>query len=95
MIKDPLNNIRIDILSYDIARQSSVYDDRSGTRWWTKAWFNGREKPERAVEINCQLVWDYQHGKFTLDAWLSRFFPKQMSCYQQAITEARKQLLGI
>ena len=30
--------------SFDIPRLVSVYPDKSGIRWWTKAWFNNRWK---------------------------------------------------
>lgn len=29
----------------------TVYPDRAGIRWWTKAWFNNREEGEASVEI--------------------------------------------
>ena len=40
--------------SFDIQRLVTVYPDRSGIRWWTKAWFNGSEDGEAAVEIERQ-----------------------------------------
>lgn len=47
---DPLKDMEIDIQSYDIDRTATVYFDRSGTRCWTKAWFNKREQGERAID---------------------------------------------
>lgn len=44
MTVDPLSDLEIEVQSYDIQRVASVYFDRSGTRCWTKAWFNGKEK---------------------------------------------------
>lgn len=41
---DPLAELDIDIQSFDISRIVSVYPDRAGVRWWTKAWFNNREE---------------------------------------------------
>lgn len=41
---DPLAELDIDVQSFDIPRMVSVYPDKSGIRWWTKAWFNGSEK---------------------------------------------------
>ena len=37
---------RQDIQSFDIPRLVTVYPDRAGVRWWTKAWFNNREEGE-------------------------------------------------
>ena len=42
---DPLAELDIDVQSFDIPLVS-VFPDKSGTRWWTKAWFNGGEKEE-------------------------------------------------
>jgi len=49
-MEDPLQNLEIDIHSYDISREASIYFDTTGTRCWTKAWFNGREKGEKSIE---------------------------------------------
>ena len=35
MMVDPLENLEIDIHSYDISREASVYFDTPGTRCWT------------------------------------------------------------
>ena len=43
-IIDPLADLDVDIQSFDIPRIVSVYPDRAGVRWWTKAWFNGKEE---------------------------------------------------
>lgn len=32
-------------------------------------------------------------GEITQDAWLSRYFPKQMAAYRQAIEGAKKQFI--
>lgn len=50
-IIDPLAELDIDIQSFDIPRAVTVYPDRAGVRWWTKAWFNNREEGEASVEI--------------------------------------------
>jgi len=50
-IIDPLADLEIDVRSFDIQRLVTVYPDRSGIRWWAKAWFNGSEDGEAAVEI--------------------------------------------
>lgn len=87
--------MEVDIQSYDVSRTASVFFDTDGTRCWTKAWFGGREKGEPAVEINRKLAIAFISGQISKDAWLARFFPKQMSAYAKAIEMTRKQLLGL
>lgn len=94
MTVDPLSDLQIDVLSYDIEREASVYFDTSGTRCWTKAWFNGREKGESAIEISRQLALKFISDEISLNDWLSRFYPKQMTAYNKAIEQARLQLLS-
>ena len=79
---DPLAGLQVDVKSFDVGRIASVYFDSEGNRCWTKAWFNGREKGEPAIEIS-------------KDSWLTRFWPKQMSVYHKAIEQTRQQLLGL
>ena len=55
---DPLANLDFDMQSFDIQRVVSVYPDRDGIVWWTKAWFNGKKKGERAIEISRQSAKD-------------------------------------
>lgn len=81
--------------SYDIQRIASIYSDTEGNRWWTKAWFNGREKGEPAVEISRQMVIAAVKGTITKDDWLRRFYPRQMSICQQSEEETRRQLMGL
>ena len=95
LMKDPLEDLDIDVHSYDISREASVYFDTSGTRCWTKAWFNGREKGEKAVEITRQLAIKFINDEILLDEWLSRFYPKQMNVCHKALEQARQQMLGI
>lgn len=92
---DPLANLDIDIQTYDVQRTASVYFDRSGTRCWTKSWFNGKEKGEKSIEITRQLAIKFINDEINMDDWLSRFYPKQMTVYHKAIAQARNQLLGI
>lgn len=94
MIEDPLANMSINIGSYDVERETSVYFDASGTRCWTKAWFNGREKGEKAIEITRQQAIKFINDEISKDDWLSRFYPKQMVAYHKAIEQARQQILG-
>ena len=56
---DPLANLDFDMQSFDIQRVVSVYPDREGIVWWTKAWFNGKKKGERAIEISRQSAIDF------------------------------------
>lgn len=92
---DPLADLQIDVQSYDVSRVASVYFDSEGNRCWTKAWFCGREKGEPSVEITRKLAIAFISDQITKDAWLTRFFPKQMSAYNKAMEETRHQLLGI
>jgi hypothetical protein len=92
---DPLKDLEIDIQSYDVERTASVYYDNQGIRCWTKAWFNGREKGENAIEITRQLAMKFFNDEMSMDEWLSRFYPKQMTVYYKAISQARSQLLGM
>ena len=53
---DPLTDLEIDVQSFDIPRLVTVYPDKAGMRWWTKAWFNNREEGEASVEISRQVA---------------------------------------
>lgn len=93
-IIDPLADLDIDVQSFDIPRLVSVYPDRAGVRWWTKAWFNNREEGECSVEIELQQAILFIHDRIEKDAWLEEYFPKQMEVYHQAIEQTREQILG-
>lgn len=93
-IIDPLADLDIDVQSFDIPRVVSVYPDRAGVRWWTKAWFNNREEGECSVEIELQQAILFIHDRIEKDAWLEEYFPKQMEVYHQAIEQTREQILG-
>lgn len=93
---DPLEHLQIlDAQSYDVSRTAAVYADNTGHRWWTKAWFNGREKGEKAVEIPRAMAVKFVNDEIGKDAWLTRFYPKQMSVLSNAIAQTRQQLLGL
>lgn len=92
---DPLENLQIDVQSYDLKRACSVYCDNAGEKWWTTAWFNGREKEEQSIEISRRLAIEFIQNRISKDDWLMRFYPKQMNSYFNAIEQARKQVLGI
>lgn len=92
---DPLRNLQIKIENYDIKRFTTIYADNSGTRWWTKAWFNDNEKGESSVEISRNLAIAFLNDKMNRDEWLSRFFPKQMSAIVKSIETTKNQLMGI
>ena len=91
---DPLAELDIDVQSFDIPRMVSVYPDKSGIRWWTKAWFNGSEKGETAIEIERELAIKFINENIEKDEWLEEYFPKQMEVYHNAIEQTREQLLN-
>lgn len=84
----------IDVQSFDIPRVVSVYPDRSGIRWWTKAWFNNNENGEASVEIDLQLAVKFIHDQIDKDEWLEEFFPSQMQVYHKAIEQTREQIIN-
>lgn len=77
----------------DIPRIVSVYHDRAGIRWWTKAWFNNREVGEPAVEITSALAIAFLAGDVDKNEWLEEHFPAQMKICHEAIDTVREQLL--
>lgn len=91
---DPLAELEIDIQSFDIPRLVTVYPDRGGIRWWTKAWFNNKEEGEASVEISRQAAIRFIQDEIGKDAMLEEYFPKQMEVYHQAIEQTREQLLN-
>ena len=91
---DPLSDLAIDVESFDIKHEAYVYFDSSGRRCWTKAWFNGREKGEKAIEITRMLAIKFINDNIEKDAWLEEYFPKQMEVYHNAIEQTREQILN-
>ena len=91
---DPLAGLEIDVQSFDIPRLVSVYPDKSGIRWWTKAWFNNSEAGESAIEIERELAIKFINDNIEKDAWLEEYFPKQMEVYYNAIEQTREQILN-
>ncbi len=83
----------IDIQTFDIPRLVSVYPDRAGVRWWTKAWFNNRDEGECSVEIERQQAIQFIQNRIDKDLWLEEYFPKQMEVYHHAIEQTKEQLL--
>ena len=71
---DPLAELDIDVQSFDIPRMVSVFPDKSGIRWWTKAWFNGSEKGEAAIEIERELAIKFINENIEKDEWLEEYF---------------------
>lgn len=90
---DPLANLDFDMQSFDIQRVVSVYPDRDGIVWWTKAWFNGKKKGERAIEILRQSAIDFINRNIIKDEWLEQFFPKQMQNLHAALEQTREQVI--
>ena len=86
-------DFEIDIQSFDIPRQVSVYADQGGINWWTKAWFNNRKEGEASVEITRELALLFIRDNIEKDEWLEEHFPKQMEIYHNAIQQTREQLL--
>lgn len=86
-------DLEIDVQSFDIPRMVSVYPDRAGVRWWTKAWFNNRERGEACVEIEQQIAIKFLHDQIEKDEWLTEYFPKQMEIYHNAIEQTKEQIL--
>lgn len=90
---DPLANLDFDMQSFDIQRVVSVYPDRDGIVWWTKAWFNGKKKGEKAIEISRQSAIDFINRNIVKDEWLEQFFPKQMQNLHAALEQTREQVI--
>lgn len=80
--------------SFDIPRIVSVYPDRAGVRFWTKAWFNNREEGEASVEIEREQAIRFIQDRVEKDEWLEEYFPRQMEIYRNAIDQTREQLLN-
>ena len=91
---DPLADLDIEVQSFDIPRTVSVYPDQAGIRWWTKAWFNGRKKGERAIEINRQQAIKFIKDIIEKDEWLEAYFPKQMEVLHAALARTREQVIN-
>ena len=91
---DPLANLDFDMQSFDIQRVVSVYPDRDGIVWWTKAWFNNSETGEAAIEIDRQLPIKFINENIEKDEWLEQYFPKQMEVYHNAIEQTKEQILN-
>lgn len=93
-LADPLADPLLKAESYDISRIASVYGNTTGSRWWTKAWFNGNERGEPSIEIPRHLAIDFIHDRIGKDAWLARFYPNQMSAYANALAKTRQILMS-
>ena len=93
-IIDPFENFDIDVQSFDIQRTVSVYPDKDGIVWWTKAWFNGKNKGERAIEITRELAIKFIRDNIKKDEWLEVYFPKQMEVLHAALAQTREQVIN-
>ncbi|MDL2213897.1 hypothetical protein [Bacteroides sp. 51] len=85
--------LEIDVQSFDIPRLVTVYPDRAGIRWWTKAWFNNREDGEASIEITRQVAIRFIQNLIDKDTLLEEYFPKQMEVYHNAIEQTKVQLM--
>ena len=90
---DPLAEFDIDIQSFDIERTVSVYPDKDGIVWWTKAWFNGKAKGERAIEITRELAIKFIQDNIKKDEWLEEYYPQQMQILHAALAQTREQVI--
>lgn len=93
-IIDPLEDLDIDIQSFDIPRKVAVYPDRDGIQWWIKAWFNNRKVGEAAILITRMIAIEFINELKDKDDWLEEYFPKQMQIYHQAIEQTKEQLIN-
>lgn len=93
-IIDLFENFDIDVQSFDIQRTVSVYPDKDGIVWWTKAWFNGKNKGERAIEITRELAIKFIRDNIKKDEWLEEYFPKQMEVLHAALAQTREQVIN-
>lgn len=92
-VTDPLEGLEIDVRSFDIPRLVTVYPDRAGLRWWTKAWFNNKEDGEASVEINRETAVGFIQDEIAKDTLLEKYYPKQMEACRNAIEQTREQLM--
>lgn len=72
----------------------TVYPDRSGIRWWTKAWFNNREEGESSVEITRQLAILFLQNQIEKDQWLEEIFSQTNGSLSSCHEQTREQLLN-
>lgn len=79
--------------SFDIQRLVTVYPDRPGIRWWVKAWFNGSEDGEAAVEIERERAIQFLLDRIDKERMLEEYYPKQMEVYHNAIEQTKENLL--
>lgn len=91
---DPLANMHINIQSFDIPREVSIYPDNYGIHWWTKAWFNRRKRGERAVAVTRPQAIAFIREEVTKDAWMERYFKTAMDIYHKALEQTREQIIA-
>jgi len=92
-IIDPLENLDIDVQSFDIQRLVAVYPDKAFLHWWVKSWFNNSETGEPSVEIDRQTAVRWINHLVGKDEMFGEYFPKQMEAYRNAIEQTKEQLL--
>lgn len=71
----------------------SVYPDRFGIRWFTKAWFNNSEHGDDAIEIERLQAIQFIQNLVEKDEWLEQYYPDQMNAYHKAMEQTKEQLL--
>lgn len=62
-------------------------------RWWTKAWFNNRDKSEPSVEIPPERAAEFLSGQAAKDEWLEEHYPRQMEACRAAVQQTKEQLI--
>ena len=87
--------MQIVIQSYDIPRLVSVYPDRDGYRWWTKAWMNNAKEGERSIEIQRIQAVKFIQNNIGKDEWMREYFPEAMKTYDKALDMTREQILAM
>ena len=92
-IIDPLADLNVDIQTFDIPRKVSIYPDKFGIHWWTKAWFNNKKKGEAAVEITRLQAIAFINDNIVKNDWLEQYFPRQMEVYHKAMAQTREQII--
>lgn len=88
-----MEGLEIDVHSFDIPRLVTVYPDRAGLRWWTKAWFNNKEEGEASVEIDRRTAVGFIREEIGKEVMLEKYYPKQMEACRHAIEQTREQLM--
>lgn len=58
-----------------------------------EAWFNGKAKGERAIEITRELAIKFIQDNIKKDEWLEEYYPQQMQILHAALAQTREQVI--